>query len=74
MLDLKSWQRLSDGLDWREFLLERALDEESSNLRHQTMTGRPLGSDRFVAVTGGQLSRDLQTRPVGRPSLGTAKE
>jgi putative transposase len=73
MLDLKSWQRLSNGLDWREFLLERAPDEESSNLRRHTMTGRPLGSDRFLAVTGRQLSRDLQTRPVGRPGRPASK-
>jgi putative transposase len=66
-LDLKSWQELSGGLDWRAFLGEHTPDEEQSNLRRQTMTGRPLGSTRFLARTGRQLDRDLTARPVGRP-------
>lgn len=68
VLHLKSWQRLTRGMDWRAFLFERAADEESSNLRHQTMTGRPLGSDHFLAVTGRQLNRELRSKPAGRPA------
>jgi putative transposase len=72
VLDLMSWQRLCDGLDWRGFLAERAPDDECSNLRRQTMTGRPLGSDRFLDATARKLSRDLKAKPVGRP-VGGAK-
>lgn len=73
LLDPGSFKRLTGGLDWPTFLAERAPDEETLNLRHQTKTGRPLGSDRFLAATGRQLSRDLKTRPVGRPG-GAAKK
>jgi putative transposase len=68
MLDPKSWQRLCGGLDWRTFLSERMPGEEYSNLRRQTMTGRPLGTARFLTAAGKQLSRELQARPIGRPS------
>jgi putative transposase len=68
MLDLKSWQQMSGGLDWRAFLSERIPGEEYSDLRRQTMTGRPLGTTRFLAAQGKQLNRELQARPVGRPS------
>jgi len=73
MLDLKSWQRLSAGLDWQTFLSESAPGEEYSDLRRQTMTGRPLGTVRFLATTGKQLNKELQARPVGRPRLTTDK-
>lgn len=73
MLDLKSWQSLSAGLDWRAFLSERLPGEEYLDLRRQTMTGRPLGTVRFLAVTGKQLNRQLRARPVGRPG-GTANK
>jgi putative transposase len=68
ILDLKTWQELSGGLDWREFLSERVLEDEYSELRRQTMTGRPLGTDSFLTVAGEQLKRDLRTPRVGRPS------
>ena len=71
MLDLKSWQHLSGGVNWRAFLSERTPDEERLDLLRQTMTGRPLGSVRFLATVGRQLDRDLAVRPVGRPRLTT---
>jgi len=67
MLDLESWRQLTGSMDWRAFLGERQSGEECAELRRRTMTGRPLGSARFLSVTGRQLSRELQARPVGRP-------
>ena len=67
MLALEPRQQLAVGADWQAFFCERQSGEECAELRRRTMTDRPLGSARFLSVTGRQLSRELQARPVGRP-------
>jgi putative transposase len=67
VLDLQTWQNLSVGTDWHTFLSERVKAEDYIELRRQTATGRPLGTDTFLSALGAKLGREMRGRPVGRP-------
>lgn len=45
--------------DWKAYLSERASDEWRVALKRATLTGRPMGSDRFVERMGETLGRRL---------------
>lgn len=52
---------------WSAFLAEGLSDEAAMRLRDHLQTGRPLGSDAFVADVEALTKRKLAARPVGRP-------
>ncbi len=71
LLENKRWQRLTKGLDWKQFLKEK--DEDGANaIRLTTSRGRPLVSDRLLSKLETRLNRRLRPMPVGRPK-DTAK-
>lgn len=78
LIDLRAWRRRSARLDWRAVLCEPEDELAVHRLRSNTHTGRPLGSDSFVAKLERRLGRRLRPLPVGcprkRPRVGkTAK-
>ena len=67
LIDWASWQAMPKDTKWAE-MLSKSEDEEALNLiRVRTRTGRPLGSDRFLAKMEILAGRRLRPLPVGRP-------
>ena len=67
LLDLTGWtDDYPDGC-WRDILQTADLPGEVEAMRFATNTGRPLGSDAFIAHLEAQTGRPLQAKPVGRP-------
>jgi len=64
---MRSHDRRSARLDWRALLCEPEDELAVHRLRSSTHTGRPLGSDSFVAKLERRLGRRLRPLPVGRP-------
>ena len=54
--------------DWREFLAEGLSHAEAEELRRHERTGRPLGSESFVARLEGLLGRILRPQKPGPKS------
>ena len=52
---------------WREFLAAGLQHDETESLRRHEQTGRPLGSDGFVARLEALTHRTLTANPRGRP-------
>ena len=53
---------------WRETLVDVARDTGAmDSIRHNTHTGRPLGSDAFLSKVEKALGRPVRPLPVGRP-------
>ncbi len=68
ILDKDWWQVRWTVQDWKQMLLNLADQEhELRAIREATYTGRPFGSQEFVAALGEKLGRELGTRPGGRP-------
>ena len=65
--DLEWWRKHADAREWREALGSKDRAEETRLLRTRTHTGRPLGSDRFIAKLETAIGRRLRPLPVGRP-------
>ncbi len=74
LIDLRAWRRRSAGLDWRALLCEPEDELAVHRLRSSTHTGRPLGSDSFVAKLERRLGRRLRPLPVGRPRKRPAEK
>jgi putative transposase len=53
--------------DWKAYLSEGESDERRAALKRATLTGRPMGSDRFVERMEETLGRRLHALPRGRP-------
>jgi len=69
LLDLAWWAGFAPPDRWRSML--RAGEDDDVNdgeIRAQTRTGRPLGSDRFIAKLEAKLGRRLRRPPMGRPA------
>jgi putative transposase len=67
LLNLPRWYRQTSADEWRKELAEGLTDEEVARIRLRTHTGRPLGSDRFLAKVETVLGRRVRPLPVGRP-------
>lgn len=74
LLNLPRWYRQISGAAWRKELAEGLTDEEVAQIRLRTHTGRPLGSDRFLAKLETVLGRRVRPLPVGRPKKETGKK
>ena len=59
--------------DWGEYLAEPVDERMVSKLRRHSLTGRPLGSDRFIASLEAELGRRLRKAKPGPkpPSKGS---
>ena len=73
LLNLPRWYRQVSGAAWREELAEGLTDAEMAQIRLRTRTGRPLGSDRFLAKLETVLGRRVRPLPAGRPRKETGK-
>jgi putative transposase len=67
LLNLPRWYKQTSAQEWRKELAEGLTDEEVARIRLRTHTGRPLGSDRFLAKLETLLGRRVRPLPVGRP-------
>ncbi len=67
MINLRKWQLMSEGLDWKDILSRPEEKKEIHWLRQHSYTGRPLGSDSFMSKIEHFLGRRLRPLPVGRP-------
>ncbi|MBI9017205.1 MAG: transposase [Phycisphaerae bacterium] len=67
IIDIKAWEKLSHGLNWKEILKQNLESEVSENFRNNYRRGRPLGSDNFISKLETLLNRRLRPLPVGRP-------
>lgn len=65
MLDLTAWRERWTAAEWAEALESEQADAEA--VRRATYTGRPLGSEAFVADLELRLRRRLQRQKGGRP-------
>ena len=59
--------------DWRAWLRETDEDELIQQLRLNTRTGRPFGSESFVGKAERATGRLLRPRPAGRPKVQQRK-
>jgi len=67
LLNLFRWYEMISAKQWKNVLLDGIDDSQVVNLRHNTHTGRPLGSDGFVSKLEKLLGRRVRPLPVGRP-------
>jgi|SRR5579862_265331 len=75
MLEMERWANRWTPTEWVEFLAAESL-VEVSEMRRSTHTGRPLGTQEFVASLEKSTLRRLAPRKVGRRKLpsGEASE
>ena len=74
LIDLAGWEKLSRGLDWKEFLRDGVEDDISKSFRTHYRRGRPLGSDKFISKLEVHLGRRLRPAPGGRPRKKVKKK
>jgi len=67
MLEMERWQKRWTDREWRQFIAEAESAAEISALRHCTHTGRPLGTEEFMAELEQMTLRPLIPRKGGRP-------
>ena len=67
LLALKAWRQAARRLKWREELTHADDKAFGSTLRASTWTGRPLGTDRFIARVEVLVGRRPRALPRGRP-------
>jgi len=58
--------------EWAAFLESDTMGDEEASLRRNTYTGRPVGSQQFVAWAESRLGRPLAAQPGGRPRKAAA--
>jgi putative transposase len=71
-LALEMWRRRWTPETWRKYLEEGESESELRVLRRSTYTGRPLGSEDFVAGLEASTRRRLRAQKGGRPRRTSA--
>ena len=66
-LSMEMWRRQWTPETWRQYLEEGESESELRDLRRSTYTGRPLGSEDFVAALEASTRRRLRAQKAGRP-------
>jgi putative transposase len=66
-LDLGMWRRRWTVSAWRNYLSTEESEADLSDLRRCTHTGRPLGSQEFIAAVEKSTQRQLVPQKGGRP-------
>jgi putative transposase len=56
---------------WRRWVHEPLTEKELERVRKSVSSGRPFGSEGWVAATAKRLGLELATRPGGRPPKAT---
>ena len=74
LLDVRKWRKIMRAAQWRKLLVEAQEEQEVELIRKRTFTGRPLGSDRFIAKLETRLNRRLRANPLGRPAKKKKKK
>jgi len=67
LLELERWRKRWTVAEWREHLAAGESASDVATMRQYTHTGRPLGSQRFVADLEHSTLRALAARRAGRP-------
>jgi len=70
LLDMAAWRKMSEKMDYKAMLLRVEDEAEIRQLRRSTHTGRPLGSDAFLAKLEHAMGKRLRPLAVGRPKTG----
>jgi putative transposase len=74
LLNLPGWYKMISAKEWRGELASGIDQKQLNRIRMSTHTGRPLGTDGFLAKLEKMLGRRLRSLPVGRPQKkGTPK-
>jgi putative transposase len=66
--DLAVWRRSWTPGEWLAYVADGSPEIEARQIRSNTHTGRPLGTDEFVRELEAMLERRLPPAPGGRPS------
>ena len=67
ILDMSFWQQNWNHSAWREFLRAPDATADDEAIRQCTHTGRPLGTQEFVAALEKIMERSLAPKKGGRP-------
>jgi putative transposase len=67
VLEMQRWRKRWTVAEWSEYLAARESASDVATLRLYTHTGRPLGSEEFVADLEHSTLRPLIPRKAGRP-------
>ena len=67
LLEMERWRKRWTVTDWSEYLAAGESASGLATLRQYTHTGRPLGSEEFVADLEHSTLRALVPRKAGRP-------
>jgi putative transposase len=65
-LEMERWRKRWSAAEWKQYLGSAESPSERAVLRQFTHTGRPLGSDEFVAALEQSTARSLAPRKTGR--------
>ena len=66
-LEMERWRKRWTVAEWAEYLAAAESASDLARVRQYTHTGRPLGSQEFVADLERMTERALAARKVGRP-------
>ena len=67
VLEMERWRKRWTVAEWRQHLAAGESASEVATVRQYTHTGRPLGSEKFVADLEQSILRALVPRKPGRP-------
>jgi putative transposase len=67
LLAMERWRKRWTVSEWSEYLAAEESATDLATVRQYTHTGRPLGSEEFVADLEQRTSRALSPRKAGRP-------
>lgn len=76
IIDIENITTLIDTSDeeWKDYIDLAENREEVENIRKQTLLGRPLGTEDFIAKLGKRLGKVLSVLPRGRPKRKIANK
>jgi len=67
VLEMERWRKRWTMAEWRQHLAAGESASDVATVRQYTHTGRPLGSEKFVADLEHSIMRALVPRKAGRP-------
>jgi putative transposase len=72
-LEMERWRKRWSAAEWKQYLEDAESHTELAALRKFTHTGRPLGSDEFVAQLEQSAARPLAARKARRKTMAKAE-
>jgi len=67
LLDLRKWPDWGKGKPWKKELRIRVAEDVKQTVRKSTMSGRPLGSSKYLDRIERRIGRRVRAAKVGRP-------